>query len=952
MSVKGGYMVRQTVAYGLLIMLILTVFSGTAMAQQNGTIRGVVKDKQSGEPLIGVNISVKGTYLGASTDTDGFFLIPDVESGEYEIEISYIGYKVIRQTGIQVGTAQTLTLNFEMETTALSIGQEVEVIGEKPLLDLEGTSTVRNLTSADLQNRIVNDAIDVVSQQVGVVQQDNAIHIRGGRAYEAQYLLDGVSVQDPLSGTGFGLNVSANAIEEVEVITGGFKAEMGQATSGVVKVKTKTGDEDYEMGLDYRSDHFGVFEDRDFSFNNDQFEFYFGGPEPISNNLLKAVGLDLPGDMFIFFNLYAQLADDYTGATSPQLISSIAPTFNGLLDETSLAPRQNNNWSGLFKLTWKPNPVNVITWSYNRSLSISQNTQLLQTNLEFVEPSPGFPYDFSLNLAEFNTYTHHNEQTSLGWQKTVNKTTFFEILASRFFTHLRSDWEGRSWEDYRQPFDVARLPLAYFFQDDGEQVRVIPGDGFYDYGNAFIWHDHYLEAYTLKGDITSRIGEIHTVKAGFESSFNELQLIDIADPWVGTFGSSQDIYRVNPADGAFFVQDDIDLNGFYLNAGVRLDWWAPGKFADDAVADTNSILTDGVRQKYTDETFGVFGRRVKARLMPRLAVSFPISNNQMLYLNYGHFSKRPKPQFVYAKLSPSSSRSSFQNFGNPSLSPETSVKYELGLRNKLTEDDVISITAFYQDIFDYVQTISVPNIPRVGRGITYINQDYARSRGVEVEYKTRIGRNFFGDLSGSYSITTTKSSNADAGRQVASGELDEPPINEVWAQWDRPWQVGANLSLRFGKGDHARLFGLKLFDDWYMNLRYFAQAGKRYSPQDIFGESVDGRILYATTEDQSQFFSEIASNWQWVDFSFTKNFAVAGLQYGFQVEIKNLFSNQNAQIINPVTGKAYEFGDPTPSGWNDPLFPDRFYPISNPFPLNPARYMAPRNIRFGLSVDF
>ena len=52
-------------------------------------------------------------------------------------------------------------------------------------------------------------------------------------------MLDGVSVQDPLAGTGFGLQLSANAIEEVEVITGGFNAEFGQATSGIVNVKTR-----------------------------------------------------------------------------------------------------------------------------------------------------------------------------------------------------------------------------------------------------------------------------------------------------------------------------------------------------------------------------------------------------------------------------------------------------------------------------------------------------------------------------------------------------------------------------------------------------------------------------------------------------------------------------------------------------------------------------------------
>lgn len=937
------------------LLVFMLLFSATAFAQSNGTIRGIVKDKTNGDVLIGVNVSVKGTYLGGSTDVDGVFLITDVKPGEYALELSYIGYKVIQQTGVRVTANETITLNFEMEATALALGQEVEVIGRKPLLDLEETSTVRNLTSDDISKRIVNDAMDLVTQQVGVVEQDNEIHIRGGRSYESQYLLDGISVQDPLSGAGFGLNISANAIEEFEVITGGFKAEFGQATSGIVRVKTKTGNDKYEGFFSTKSDHFGVFRDESFSFYSDQYEMNFSGPEPITNSLFKGIGLDLPGKIYFFVNLYSHLSDDYTGATSPQLISSISPRVNlfgsNLFNETSFAPRQNNNWSALAKLTWKMTPTNTLTYSYNRSLSINQNTQLLQTNLEFVEPNPGFPYDFSRNLENFNTYTHNNEQNALTWLKTVNKTTFFEITLSRFFTHLRSDWEGRNWNEYLPPVDVSRLPVDYFYPDS-QTVRVIPGDGFYDYGNAFIWHDHHVTAYTAKGDLTTRIGDIHTVKGGIQASFKEMQLIDIADPWIGNFGSSQDIYKVHPADGAMYLQDDIRFNGFFVNAGMRLDWWAPGKFADDAVEDTTSILTSGMRENYYDTSYGIFGRRVKARLMPRLGVSFPISNNQMLYFNYGHFSKLPKPQFVYAKLSPQSSKSAFQKFGNPSLNPETSVKYELGVRHKFTENDVISVTAFYKDIFDYVQTITIPDLPRIGRGVTYANLDYARSRGVEMEYKTRIGRYLFGNVAGSWSITTTKSSSSDIAFLVEDRQLEEPPIKEVWARWDRPWQVSANLALRIPRGDNPNLFGLKLFSDWNLNMRFFAQAGKRYTPQEIFGVDPDGRPLYGNVQDQADEFSEVATSWRWVDLNFTKYLNFYDMKYGFYLEIKNLFSHQNSQIINPVTGTAYEFGDAVPSGWNDPLFPDRFFPISSPFPLNPARYRAPRNIRFGLSIEF
>ena len=71
-------------------------------------------------------------------------------------------------------------------------------------------------------------------------------------------LIDGVSVQDPLSGTGYGLQISANSLEEVEVITGGYNAEYGQATSGVVNVRTKEGKyNEVNFYLSYKRDNFG-----------------------------------------------------------------------------------------------------------------------------------------------------------------------------------------------------------------------------------------------------------------------------------------------------------------------------------------------------------------------------------------------------------------------------------------------------------------------------------------------------------------------------------------------------------------------------------------------------------------------------------------------------------------------------------------------------------------------
>ncbi len=160
--------------------------------------------------------------------------------------------------------------------------------------------------------------------------------------------------------------------------------------------------------------------------------------------------------------------------------------------------------------------------------------------------------------------------------------------------------------------------------------------------------------------------------------------------------------------------------------------------------------------------------------------------------------------------------------------------------------------------------------------------------------------------------------------------------------------------MNVGKGEYPGLFGLKkLFDDWDMSLRYFAQAGRRYTPANFSQvRQNDGRPLYETETDQSLQFSEIGKAWKWLDFEFSKYFALSNLQIGLRLVIKNVLNDQNPNIINPVTGDAYNAGDDVPSSWNDPRYPDVFFPISSPFPNNPGAFPLPRNIRFGFVFNF
>ncbi len=933
----------------LLLIYFIFMFCGIAHSQDaTGSLHGIITDSAK-IPLTGVVLKIKGSYNGAVTEGDGTYKILNVSPGNYTIEVSAEGFKTVDYTNISVVAGVDKEFNILLKSSSFTVDQEIEVVGDRPLLDIEQTDSKHIISADDISKSIVTDIKDVVSQQAGVVKDDNQIFIRGGRSYENAVLLDGVSVQDPLSGTGFGLNLSANSLEEVEVITGGYNAEFGQATSGVINARTKDGKYDrYNFFLSYKRDNFGVSKNSGSSFNTDQLEANFGGPEPITKYLLKPLHINLPGELTFFANFFVGLSDGYytnvTGFKPSRISSSI---FGG----TTFAPRADNSWYWLGKLTWKISPQMKLSYSFNQSIGINQNSSSLQSNLEYVEPSPGYQYTFQQILDNANVYSQNVIFHTISWTHTTSPKTYYELKLTKLFTNLRVDANGKNWDQYVEPLDLIRPPFNYYFIDS-LRTGIIPGDGFYDLGNPATWHDHYVDEYSAKADYIHNFSSKNKIKAGIETSFQEMQLIDITQPWVRPFGLNNDVYKVYPAFGDMYAQHSLTYKGMIINYGLRFDYWFPGKFVDDAIKDsTLQTINATIRQNYIDDTYSLFGRRWKGRLSPRIGISHPITNNQTLFFSYGHFNKRPKPQFVYSKLNPQSAQSSYQKFGNPDLNPETTVSYELGIRNQFTNDDVLTVTAYYKNIYDYVATKSVTfNSGRlIGQSfITYFNQDYARTRGLEIEFQKRIGNWFNGRINFAYSVATGKSTTSDAGFLVITRGANEN-ISEIFLSWDRPLQASANLFFNIEKGKGLFGFGRNILDDITLKTRIFFQSGKRYTQQIRSGTLDNGRPEF--TDDFNNINGQVSQNWFYVDLDIDKYFRILKTDFTLSLSITNLFDTKNATIINPVTGKAYEFGDATPNIYNDPLYPELQAPIT-PYPYNPARYNTPRQLKFGFSFKF
>ncbi|HCA79210.1 MAG TPA: hypothetical protein DEP53_05695, partial [Bacteroidetes bacterium] len=158
-STRGAHI---AVFVAALLLLSASILS----AQTAGKVSGVVKDQDTGEPLVGANVVVVGTTMGAATDPDGSFFIINVPPGKYEIESSILGYQRVRQRDVIVNSGRTTTLNFLLKASAL-IQQEVIIQATRPDVQPEKTSTSTVIRPEDVQSlagmRDIGDVIGLAA---------------------------------------------------------------------------------------------------------------------------------------------------------------------------------------------------------------------------------------------------------------------------------------------------------------------------------------------------------------------------------------------------------------------------------------------------------------------------------------------------------------------------------------------------------------------------------------------------------------------------------------------------------------------------------------------------------------------------------------------------------------------------------------------------------------------
>ncbi len=913
----------------LLALALVLAISSTALAEP-GNIIGKVLDAKTKDALPFANVVVMGTGLGGMSMDDGSFFIQNIPEGTYAVKATYMGYNPEEIAEVVVRPYSTTEIGFKLYRTVLATADEVVVTAERPMVEVDVPTTVRSITAEDLKQMPVDDVAQALSLQAGVVLTDDQIHIRGGRTDETLYIIDGVQMRDLISGRSPSLNVSARSVAEMDVITGGYSAEFGQALSGVVNVKLKEGSTKQGGYFDYSADHVpGVKTDH--FFNSDRLEFGLDGPEPVTMNLLPRSGVRIPGQMTYSLGFSARLTDTHYPSINDLpgtdgLKSSYRDSFLGLSwGYSGWAPRADNNWQLFAKLSWRYSSDNKFGFSWTKTLSIDQG--YFRTDPYDVTRSlTGYQHEWSRRLDHYLVYTEDMNSLLLSWNHIMNQNSFWIFKVSRFFNALQTDVMGMHWHDYVEPDDYSEL-----------QENDTPF--FIETGNSDLWHNRYIETWNLSWDMTKRIPAHHQIKGGLTHSFEKAQYVFIRQPWVpdpDSLGLFHDIYTINPMRGAMYLQDKMNYEGLIAEVGLRVDYWFPGKEVEEAVNDvTRTAITETTRENFYNDTSEIFGRRFKAHLSPRIAISHPITDRDNLFFNYGHFTQIPSYIWIYSKLSSVSSEL-FPLIGNPNLNPEIAVQYEIGARHQFTESIAANITIFYKDIYDYPTSTSFEK-PGVGTMYIYRNMDYARSQGIEIEFRRKQRGLVGGSISYTYSIATGKSSDPNTLKLVEEQGGDvgarESSLAEEYLWWNRPHKLNLALNLQASKGERYEIFfGYKLWDNWNLNIQWLLRNGRAYTPT-VNGEEVAKRYSANGPWD---------SVW---DLRYTQYFGSSRWKTKAYIDVRNLFNYKTVRRIDSETGEAPVNGVGTYVGQENSEYTQNQL-------SDPSLFGTPRQVRMGLAVEF
>jgi len=877
----------------LLIITIQLLLLGFLWAGTTGKIAGRVEDASTGEPLIGVNIYIDGYPYGAASDVDGFFYIINVPPGNYTLIAQMLNYQDARISEVKVNIDLTTRMDLKLRQQALELGEEITVVAERPLVQKDVTSTSVTVSSEDISAMPVENYNEVVNLQAGVVDG----HFRGGRTGEVAYLVDGIPVNDQYNNES-AIQVENASIQQLEVISGTFNAEYGQAMSGVVNIVVKEGSNRLESEF---SGYVGNF----ISTHDDIYPNLGIGNGGRSENLQGTISGPLPFYNKIKFFLTGRYFNEAGNLYGRQVYLTTdndpyLPSGDG--SYVSMNPYRKYSVQG--KLTY------YLTSAFKLSYTL------------FWDDDEAKYYDHAYQLTpdgikyHYNTNMHHSGIIN----HTLSKSSFQTIKLAL----NSSNYDGYVYED---PYDPRYVKPEIGLPSSGYTFR--------SGGNQSDRYQRELSTVIGKYDFVSQISKEHKFTLGaeyrthnlyqFYSAFNADpasppdSLHDIIYPAPGTPGTEQ--YRRKPYEFHAYFQDKMEYEDFIVNVGLRYDFFEPNTEipADKKNPHYNPLYdTDEVKAE------------IKQQVSPRLSVAFPISASGVIYGSYGHFFQVPTFDQLYRGIYDQpdgrttfviGSSSDYQTVvGNPNLKSESTTKYELGLQQMLYRDLVMYLTTYYSDIRNWVQVELVETYD-TRKYARFINRDYANVLGFIISLEKRFSSLWSANLDYTYQIAK---GNASDPQDALTREQNNVEVEKTLIPLDWDQRSTLNFTLNVGRPGN-----------WMLGLIGRLGSGTPYTA-DRFYNPVDITFSNDRKKPATTTF----------DLRAEKYFNISKTRLSLFLLLYNMFDHLNETGVYSSSGRAG-------IDYNVKYAGDiiGLHTIDD-YVMNPTMYSSPREIRLGMSISY
>jgi hypothetical protein len=933
------------------VSFLLLLSGGAAFAQVTGKVIGTVTDGDTGQPLVGAQIVVEGTNLGNVSNEDGYYFINNIAVGVQSLTAQYLGYQTTTNEQ-RILAGQTMTVDFRLSSEIIQADQAiVAVIEREPLVARDNTVSKTRFTAGDAQGLPIGNVDQLVTLAAGIyrsgtVQDGNGFVIRGGRASESATFIDGVLITDFATQSNR-TEIGTFAIEEVDVITGGFSAEFGHAQSGVVNIVTREGARDFSGNVRFTTD--GELSTDGYGFDEiaraadtaglpepqdccgyNQITGSLGGP--IIPNRLTAFGsVELTGAANFFPNI-AGWNPAAGGANSSGSTETILPGDRGSDTRvqgkvTAFLP-SNAKLTGTYLFNREQRENYHDATGSNTILGLNQHLSWLATRQKTHDIIVGYDQQIfqtaekSLNLqvrANFHQskYTRGIPLNAQQAQILLDDPDFgADVCAELGNTCERAldvadsfdpDFLNWKWEDVEFFFEdfmtagsIPNIPTTR--TSDPDAVFGVPQIfGNTGFGNSFRRRNE--RRYGVRVDVDSQLNRVHRIKIGGE--FNWVNFDVHSVQW--TSGQFADEANVDPRIAAVYAQDRLDYGDLVIDLGLRVDQWDPNAMIPllPGVVPCDISPFD----QCTDDAVAVEGES-HTEISPRLGVAHPITDNTQVRLSYGVFHQLPQlrhyfssvfTDFVAAQQNPN------VTYGNPNLDFVSTTAFEAGITHLLSDNMVLDIVGYNRDRRGAVR-LDVFQTNDIAEGVlerrVYLNGDNGNVKGLDITLQKRYSDYWSTNLAwslqwarGTTSSPTEFATGGGFGRlfdPLFPGKLLTPPSELQNETFDRLHTINWTWTLRFPEDFKEGTPAGQVFNNVGVFMVYNGHSGEPFTRRTTIGQA-------GPLEDVN------SSRLPWVhqaDIRFTKGFALgSGMDLEVFAGILNFLDIENVLVVNEATGQ-------------------------------------------------